>query len=150
SPTRTPTRVSCRRRPRRLPPRGRHQGRRLPRRRQRRRRPPRHRRAVPRRDRRMKAVVLVGGEGTRLRPLTLTTPKPLLPIVNQAFLERQLCWLASHGVDDVVLSLGYRADAFEKHFPDGRFESIRLHYKVEDEPLGTAGAIRYAAEGIDE
>ena len=58
----------------------------------------------------MKAVVLVGGEGTRLRPLTYATPKPLLPIVNQAFLERQLTWLAQHGVDEVVLSLGYLPD----------------------------------------
>jgi mannose-1-phosphate guanylyltransferase len=98
----------------------------------------------------MKAVVLVGGEGTRLRPLTLTTPKPLLPIANTPFLERQLTWLAEYGVDDVVLSLGYRADAFEAHFPGGRFGDVRLHYKVEDEPLGTAGAIKYAAEGIDE
>src|SRR3954471_16817450 len=98
----------------------------------------------------MKAVVLVGGEGTRLRPVTLTTPKPLLPIANQAFIERQLEWLAGHGVDDVVLSLGFLSDAFERHFPEGRYGGVRLHYKVEDEPLGTAGAIRYAADGIDE
>jgi NDP-sugar pyrophosphorylase family protein len=98
----------------------------------------------------MKAVVLVGGEGTRLRPLTLTSPKPLLPIANQPFLERQLSWLARYGVDEVVLSLGYRADAFERHFPHGRFHDVRLEYKVEDEPLGTAGAIKYAAEGITE
>jgi NDP-sugar pyrophosphorylase family protein len=98
----------------------------------------------------MKAVVLVGGEGTRLRPVTLTTPKPLLAIANQPFLERQLTWLASHGVDEVILSLGYRADAFEEHFPDGSFGGVRLHYKVEDEPLGTAGAIKFAADGIDE
>jgi NDP-sugar pyrophosphorylase family protein len=98
----------------------------------------------------MKAVVLVGGEGTRLRPVTLTTPKPLLPIANQAFIERQLEWLAGHGVDDVVLSLGFLSDAFERHFPEGRYGGVALHYKVEDEPLGTAGAIKYAAEGIDE
>jgi mannose-1-phosphate guanylyltransferase len=98
----------------------------------------------------MKAVVLVGGEGTRLRPVTLTTPKPLLPIANQAFIERQLEWLAGHGVDDVVLSLGFLSDAFERHFPEGSYGGVTLHYKVEDEPLGTAGAIRYAAEGIDE
>jgi NDP-sugar pyrophosphorylase family protein len=94
----------------------------------------------------VKAVVLVGGEGTRLRPLTYTTPKPLLPIANQAFLERQLSWLAHHGVDEVVLSLGYLPDAFVEHFPDGAFEGVRLQYAVEDEPLGTAGGIRYAAD----
>jgi mannose-1-phosphate guanylyltransferase len=98
----------------------------------------------------VKAVVLVGGEGTRLRPLTYTTPKPLLPIVNQPFLERQLSWLASAGIDEVVLSLGYLPDAFESHFSDGRFGDLRLRYAVEDHPLGTAGAIRFAAEGIDE
>lgn len=98
----------------------------------------------------MKAIVLVGGEGTRLRPLTYATPKPLLPIANQAFLERQLTWLARHGVDEVVLSLGYLPDAFEAHFPEGRFGDLVLQYAVEDHPLGTAGAIRFAAQGIDE
>lgn len=98
----------------------------------------------------MKAVVLVGGEGTRLRPLTYTIPKPLLPIANQPFLERQLNWLAGHGVDEVVLSLGYLPAAFESHFPDGSFNGVTIRYAVEDEPLGTAGAIRFAADGIDE
>jgi NDP-sugar pyrophosphorylase family protein len=102
----------------------------------------------------VKAIVLVGGEGTRLRPLTFTTPKPLLPIANQPFLERQLAWLASHDVDDVVLSMGYLPDAFQAHFaregrPDG-FDGVTVRYAVEDEPLGTAGAIRYAASGIDD
>jgi mannose-1-phosphate guanylyltransferase len=98
----------------------------------------------------MKAVVLVGGEGTRLRPLTFTTPKSLLTIANQPFLERQLAWLESHGVDDVVLSLGYLPDAFTRHFPEGRFGGVRLSYAVEGKPLGTAGGIRYAAGEIDE
>jgi mannose-1-phosphate guanylyltransferase len=100
----------------------------------------------------VKAVVLVGGEGTRLRPLTYTTPKPLLPIANVAFLERQLRWLAHHGIDEVVLSLGYLPDAFESHFPDARYGDLTLRYAVEDEPLGTAGGIRYAAEvaGVQE
>jgi NDP-sugar pyrophosphorylase family protein len=98
----------------------------------------------------VKAIVLVGGEGTRLRPLTYTTPKPLLPIANQPFLERQLAWLAGHGVDEVVLSLGYLPDAFEAHFPEGRFGDLVLRYAVEDHPLGTAGAIRFAARGLDE
>ena len=98
----------------------------------------------------MRAVVLVGGEGTRLRPLTLRTPKPLLPIANVAFLERQLTWLAAAGVTEAVLSLGYLPDAFVEHFAGDRFGDVRLRYAVEDEPLGTAGAIRFAADGIDE
>jgi NDP-sugar pyrophosphorylase family protein len=98
----------------------------------------------------VKAVVLVGGEGTRLRPLTLTTPKPLLPIANIPFLERQLTWLGRFGVDEVVLSLGYLPDAFMEHFADDRFGDIKLRFVVEHEPLGTAGGIRFAAEGIDE
>jgi len=100
----------------------------------------------------VRAIVLVGGEGTRLRPLTYTTPKPLLPIANEAFLERQLSWLAQHGIDEVVLSLGYLPDAFRARFPDDRLGDLTLRYAVEDEPLGTAGGIRYAAEvaGIDE
>jgi len=100
----------------------------------------------------VKAVVLVGGEGTRLRPLTFRTPKPLLTIANQPFLERQLSWMGRHGVTEVVLSLGYLPDAFVAHFPDGEFEGIRLRYAVEPEPLGTAGAVRFAADlaGVDE
>lgn len=105
----------------------------------------------------MRAVVLVGGEGTRLRPLTLTTPKPLLPIANQVLLDRQLGWLAAHGVDEVALSLGYLPDAFVAHFPAERFvdaagRPVRLVYAVEPYPLGTAGAIRFAAEqlGVEE
>lgn len=94
--------------------------------------------------------MLVGGQGTRLRPLTYTTPKSLLPIVNRPFLERQLEWLARHGVDEVVLSLGYLPDAFRAHFPENRFGDLPLHYAIEPEPLGTAGGIRFAAEGIDE
>jgi NDP-sugar pyrophosphorylase family protein len=103
----------------------------------------------------VKAVVLVGGEGTRLRPLTFTTPKPLLPIANEPHLERQLEWLASHGVNEVVLSMGYLPDAFHRHFRRDRFGhdvfgDVVLRYAVEDEPLGTAGAIRFAADGITE
>ncbi len=98
----------------------------------------------------MKAVVLVGGEGTRLRPLTYTTPKPLLPIANEPHIDRQLAWLASHGVDEVVLSMGYLPSAFQEHFAHDQFHDVHVRYAVEDEPLGTAGAIRFAAEGIDE
>ncbi len=93
----------------------------------------------------MQAVVLVGGEGTRLRPLTLTTPKQLLPIVGVPMLERVLGHLASHGVDRAVLSLGYLPDAFLEAYPDGRAAGVELTYAVEPEPLDTAGAVRFAA-----
>ncbi len=100
----------------------------------------------------MRAVVLVGGEGTRLRPLTLTTPKQMLPIVEHPMIERVLGHLAAHGVDDAVLSLGYRPDAFINAYPDGTVAGIRLSYAVEPTPLDTAGAIRFAADhvGIDD
>jgi mannose-1-phosphate guanylyltransferase len=93
----------------------------------------------------MHAVVLVGGFGTRLRPLTLTTPKQMLPVVNRPMIERVLAHLAAHRVTIAVLSLGYRPDAFHDAYPDGRCAGVDLHYAVEPEPLDTAGAIRFAA-----
>lgn len=94
----------------------------------------------------MKALVLVGGEGTRLRPLTYTTPKQLLPVAEVPMLERVLSGLASHGVREVVVSLGYRPDAFLSAYPGGIAGGVRLSYVVEDTPLDTAGAIRFAAQ----
>lgn len=99
----------------------------------------------------MRAVVLVGGFGTRLRPLTCARPKQMLPIVNRPMIEHVVGHLAAHGVDDVVLSLGFLPDTFRDAYPDGRCAGTRLHYAVEPEPLDTAGAIRFAAldAGID-
>ncbi|MHB1139329.1 MAG: nucleotidyltransferase family protein [Microthrixaceae bacterium] len=100
----------------------------------------------------MRAVVLVGGFGTRLRPLTLGAPKQMLPIGRTTMLERVVATLGSHGVTEVVLSVGYQPDAFRGEFPDGRCAGVELQYAVESEPLDTAGAIRFAAEsaGLDE
>ena len=100
----------------------------------------------------MRAVVLVGGEGTRLRPLTYTTPKQLLPVAEVTMIERVVGQLAAHGVDHVVLSMGYRPDAFLDAFPDDRCAGVQLSYAVEPEPLDTAGGIRFAAlhAGFDE
>jgi mannose-1-phosphate guanylyltransferase len=100
----------------------------------------------------MRAVILVGGEGTRLRPLTYAVPKQMLPIAEVPLIERVLTHLVAHGINDVVLSLGYRPDAFIDAFPDGRCAGASLAYAVEDEPLDTAGAIRYAATiaGVDD
>lgn len=99
----------------------------------------------------MRAVVLVGGFGTRLRPLTLSTPKQMLPVLDRPMIEWVLAGLARHGVDDAVLSLGYKPDAFAAAYPDGVCAGVSLHYAVEPEPLDTAGAIRFAAldAGID-
>ncbi|MGH8988508.1 MAG: sugar phosphate nucleotidyltransferase [Acidimicrobiales bacterium] len=93
----------------------------------------------------MRAVVLVGGEGTRLRPLTLAVPKQMLPIAEQPMIERVLGQLGRHGVDDVVLSLGYLPHAFVEAYPDGVAAGVRLSYAIEPSPLDTAGAIRFAA-----
>ena len=105
----------------------------------------------------MRAVVLAGGFGTRLRPLTLTRPKQMLPIVNVPLVERMIYHVAQFGVDEVVLSLGYRPDDIEAAYPtgtcpDSRGGQVKLQYAVEPEPLDTAGAIRFAAlaAGIDE
>ena len=94
----------------------------------------------------MRAVVLVGGFGTRLRPLTADVPKQMLPIVGIPMIERVVAGLGSHGVTEAVLSLGYRPDAFIDAYPDGICAGVVLHYAVEPEPLDTAGAVRFAAE----
>ncbi len=100
----------------------------------------------------MKAIILVGGEGTRLRPLTLDTPKQMLQVAGISMLERVVSRLAYFGVTEVVLSLGYRPDVFFDAYPDGYIHDVKLTYAVEPEPLDTAGAIRFAANesGIDE
>jgi len=100
----------------------------------------------------MKAVVLVGGFGTRLRPLTLTSPKQMLPVIDRPMLEHVIGGLGRHGVDEVVLSLGYKEDVFREAYPNSECAGVRLTYAVEPEPLDTAGAVRFAAEaaGIDE
>jgi len=100
----------------------------------------------------MRAVVLVGGFGTRLRPLTNSVPKPMLPIGHEPMIARLLDRLGRGGVTEVVLALGFRPEPFIEAFPDGRCGYVTLTYAVEPEPLGTAGAIRFAAEtaGIDD
>lgn len=99
----------------------------------------------------MFAVVLVGGFGTRLRPLTNDIPKPMLPVGHVPMIERLVNRLARGGVTDVVLALGFKPEPFMEAFPNGMCGDVRLTYAVEPEPLDTAGAIRFAAEaaGID-
>lgn len=93
----------------------------------------------------MKAVVLVGGFGTRLRPLTLSTPKQMLPVVDRTMLQHVVAGLARHGVDEVILSLGYKEDVFRDAYPDATCAGVALRYAVEPEPLDTAGAVKFAA-----
>jgi mannose-1-phosphate guanylyltransferase len=100
----------------------------------------------------VRAVILVGGEGTRLRPLTLVTPKQMLPVAGRPMIERVVEHLAAHGISEVVLALGYRPDVFLAAYPDGHCCGVRLSYAVEPEPLDTAGAVAFAARqaGIGE
>jgi mannose-1-phosphate guanylyltransferase len=93
----------------------------------------------------VQALVLAGGEGTRLRPLTHTVPKPVMPLAGRPFLTFMLDWLRGHGVDDVLLSCGFLAHAVEDVLGD-EHEGMRLRYVREDEPLGTAGPVRLAAD----
>ncbi|CAB4364164.1 MAG: NTP transferase domain-containing protein [Actinobacteria bacterium] len=100
----------------------------------------------------MRAVVLVGGFGTRLRPLTSSVPKPMLPVGHVSIIERLIANLARSGVTEVTLALGFKPEPFVEAFPDGTCAGVTLKYAVEPEPLDTAGAIRFAAEfaGIDD
>ncbi len=94
----------------------------------------------------MKAILLLGGFGTRLRPLTNDTPKQMLPVCGRPMIEWVCEHLYRHGVSEVVLSLGYRAEAFTTAYPRGHIAQLPYEVAVEPEPLGTAGAVRFAAE----
>src|ERR671914_1276063 len=92
----------------------------------------------------MQALILAGGEGTRLRPLTSTVPKPVVPLVDRPFIRFMLDWLRSHGVNDVVMSCGHLASGVRNVLGDGSAFGIRLRYVEEPRPLGTGGALKYA------
>jgi mannose-1-phosphate guanylyltransferase len=100
----------------------------------------------------LKSIILVGGKGTRLRPLTYEMPKQMLPLVGTPMIECVFEMLAKHGITEVVLSLGYLPDHFISAYPDGSIAGVKISYAVEPEPLDTAGAIRFAAEfaGVDD
>src|SRR5690349_21587361 len=98
----------------------------------------------------MQALILVGGEGTRLRPLTSTVPKPVVPLVDRPFIAFMLEWLRGHGVDDVVISCGFLAAGVHNVLGDGSAYGMRLRYVEEPKPLGTGGAVKFAEELLDE
>ena len=90
----------------------------------------------------MYALVIAGGEGERLRPLTDEQPKPMIPVAGRPILEHTINWLRREGVSDVILLCGYKAEIVREHFGDGSRFGLRVHYSLEDEPLGRGGALR--------
>src|SRR3977135_1948968 len=98
----------------------------------------------------MQALILVGGEGTRLRPLTSTVPKPVVPLVDRPFIAYMLEWLRGHGVDDVVMSCGFLASGVRNVLGDGSGLGINLRSAEEPRPLATGGAVKFAESLLDE
>lgn len=98
----------------------------------------------------MKAVVMAGGEGSRLRPLTINRPKPMVPLVDRPVLGHVLELLKQHGMTDVLVTVRYLATNIQDYFGDGAAYGLQLSYSVEDRPLGTAGSVKYAAAWLDE
>jgi mannose-1-phosphate guanylyltransferase len=98
----------------------------------------------------LQALILAGGEGTRLRPLTSTVPKPVVPLVDRPFIAFMLDWLRSHGVDDIVMSCGHLAGGVRDVLGDGSQFGVRLRYVEEPRPLGTGGALKHAEALLDE
>ncbi len=96
----------------------------------------------------MRAIILVGGEGTRLRPLTLNLPKPIVPLVNKPLLEYQLELLKRHGIREVIFAVGYKPDLIKAVFGDGSKMGMQIFYAIESKPLGTGGAIKNAEKFI--
>ncbi|HEY6151014.1 MAG TPA: NDP-sugar synthase, partial [Gaiellaceae bacterium] len=98
----------------------------------------------------MKAVVMAGGEGTRLRPLTSNQPKPMVPIVGKPCMEHILELLKQHGFDEVVVTVAFMPQAIRSYFGDGEALGLGIEYSVEESPLGTAGSVRLASNVLDE
>ncbi|HYN89925.1 MAG TPA: sugar phosphate nucleotidyltransferase [Ardenticatenaceae bacterium] len=98
----------------------------------------------------MKAVVMAGGEGSRLRPLTIGRPKPLVQLVNKPVLAHMLDLLKTHGIREVVITVQYLANLIQAYFGDGSSFGISIHYSIEEVPLGTAGSVRQAARHLDD
>ena len=97
-----------------------------------------------------KAIILSGGYGTRLRPLSCTIPKSLMPIVNKPVMERQILLLKSAGVKEIVLAVSVMGDIVKNYFKDGTRLGVKIHYTEEKHPLGTAGAIKIAESYLKE
>jgi mannose-1-phosphate guanylyltransferase/phosphomannomutase len=96
----------------------------------------------------MKAVIMAGGEGTRLRPLTSNQPKPMLPVVNRPMMEHVVALLRRHGFTEIVVTVAFLADHIRAYFGDGSEFGVHIDYVAEETPLGTAGSVANAAEVI--
>jgi mannose-1-phosphate guanylyltransferase len=97
----------------------------------------------------LKAVILVGGLGTRLRPLTDNLPKPMVPVINKPAMEHVFSYLRQFGIEDIILAMNYLPDVIKGYFGDGSRCGVRLTYCLEKEPLGTAGAVKNVAQYLD-
>jgi len=98
----------------------------------------------------VKAVILVGGKGTRLRPITYVNPKPMLPLINRPFMHNFIDWLKMHGIEDVIFSMGYLPSMFRQYFGDGSRFGVNITYVLEEKPLGTCGAVKNAERYLDD
>jgi len=98
----------------------------------------------------LKAVILVGGEGTRLRPITFLNPKPMLPLVNKPFMENFIFWLKSHKIKDIIFSAGYLLEIFKNYFGDGSRFGAKFTYVEEKEPLDTCGGVKNVEKYLDD
>ncbi len=90
----------------------------------------------------MYALIIAGGEGERLRPYTSDRPKPMVAVAGKPVLQYQIEWLRQQGVTDAIILCGYRAEVIQGHFGDGGDWGLRIHYSLEEEPLGRGGALR--------
>jgi mannose-1-phosphate guanylyltransferase/phosphomannomutase len=98
----------------------------------------------------VKAVIMAGGEGTRLRPLTSNVPKPMMPLVNEPMMEHIVRLLKQHGFDEIVVTVAFLANHIRAYFGDGSDHGVRMVYATEETPLGTAGSVRNAMDELDE
>ena len=98
----------------------------------------------------MKAVIMAGGEGSRLRPLTSNLPKPMIPLVNRPMMEHVVNLLRQHGFDEIVVTVAYLANAIRTYFGDGSEFGVKMVYATEETPLGTAGSVRNAMDVLDD
>ncbi len=98
----------------------------------------------------MQAVILAGGLGTRFRPLTLETPKPMIPVMGKPYLEYQLQYLKRYNITNILLCVGYLGEKIQSHFGDGKSRSMCIKYSFENSPLGTGGALKNAESYLDD